>query len=177
MVNSWEGGTMNMDKIIILSIHGIGDAIMLTPMIQLLGEKIPNAQITVLTTLEGSKQVFETCPYISEVIKVERGTFRDIISKSKLFFSLRRQRFDACITAFCFRNIVDNIFAGCIQARYRIGHSYSLRGIIGLSFIQNVRVPMLLDEHAVNQNINLLKPLQIFPERESSFKIKKLIMI
>lgn len=163
---------MKMDKLIILSIHGIGDAIMLTPMIQLLGEKSLAAKITVLTTLEGSKQVFETCPYVSEVIKVERRTLRNISSKYRLFFYLRRQRFDVCITAFT-SNIVDNVFAGCIQARYRIGHSYPLKGIMGLSFIQNVRVPMHLDKHAVRQNLNLLKPLQIkLPECEVAFETK-----
>ena len=41
-------------KILILSIQGIGNAIMITPMIKLISERIPNAKIIVLVTLTGS---------------------------------------------------------------------------------------------------------------------------
>jgi heptosyltransferase-2 len=157
---------IDMEKIIILSIHGIGDAVMLTPMIRLLGEKRPDAKISVLTTLTGSKQIFETCPYISEVIKVNR-TLRDLRSKLDLFLALRRRNFDVCLTGYS-SNFIDNIFAGCIKAKYRIIHWHPMMGVTGLFFIQNTRIDLDTQEHAVEQNLKLLKPINIFPDKNFS---------
>ncbi|MBD3184484.1 hypothetical protein GF312_19530 [Candidatus Poribacteria bacterium] len=160
-----------MEKIVILSIHGIGDAIMLTPMIQLLGEKRPGSKITVLTTLEGSKQIFESCPYISEIVKIDRS-FNNIGHKLKLFVSLMRRKFDVCLTGFS-SNFVDNIFAGVIQAKYRIIHSHPMmKKVMGLSFTHNIRVAMNSNEHAVHQNLSLLKPLDIYHKNEANYNTR-----
>ena len=49
------------EKILILSIPGIGNTIMITPMIILLKRRLPSAKIVVLVTLTGSKEILEMC--------------------------------------------------------------------------------------------------------------------
>ncbi len=50
---------------------GIGDMIMAIPMLRLLHQKMPEADITLGLLPEGARQLFETCPFIRRVIKLE----------------------------------------------------------------------------------------------------------
>ena len=55
-------------KILVISLAGIGNTLLATPMLELLRKKYPDARITALVMFKGSKELLETNPNIDEVI-------------------------------------------------------------------------------------------------------------
>lgn len=165
------GVDMKKDKIAILSINGIGDTIMLTPMIRLLRCRCPRANIIVVVSTVGARQVLGASPYIDELISLGR-TFSKYARNAKHLWSLRRRKLDVSITGFSSTSI-ENVFAGVICAKRRIVHVDPCRAKPPPSYrLQNVHVPMNLQQHTVLQNINLLAPLGIFPDKGESLDVE-----
>jgi len=150
-----------IEKILILSIPGIGNTIMITPMIKLIYERIPNAKIVVLVTLTGSKEILEICPFVDEVISVDGRMFHKVIDKLKVILNLRSRKFDVCITAFPANDIRYNILTWLIGAKCKIGHSYPTKRLRTLPNLLDIRIPMSKSRHDIMQNLDLLKPLGI----------------
>lgn len=162
----------NMKKILILSIPGIGNTIMITPMLEFIHKNIENADIIVLVTLTGSKEVLEKHPFVREVISVDGRMFHKFLDKLRILLMLRSLKFDICITAFPANDIRYNILAWLTGAKHRIGHSYPTKRLRTLSFLQNTKIPMSLSRHDVLQNLDLLKPLGVSVESNDGIKIK-----
>jgi ADP-heptose:LPS heptosyltransferase len=155
--------SLDSKKIFILSsTSGIGDMIMAIPMLKLLHEKIPEAEITLCVLQEGTKQIFETCPFIKKTIKLET---KNLLSKVQ-----RDQEFDLCIatcdTSGYISTGMDSILARYIKAKRRIGFSLPMSKILPFKF----QLPQLLlddtvtvdfSKHCVVQNVEMLKLLGI----------------
>jgi heptosyltransferase-2 len=55
------------DRILILALSGIGDALMFTPALTILKTSFPNNDIEILTMFKGIADIFSTNPNISKV--------------------------------------------------------------------------------------------------------------
>lgn len=149
---------------------GIGDMIMTIPMIKLLRQKVPHAYIVFGVLPEGAKQLFEVCPYVNEVKKVETDglIFPDLILKNArlLWEMIRRYRFDVCIpTSVSYASFymgIDNIVARFMRAKLRAGYLLPSSGaliwrLLGFSFLLHRRMRVDPSKHHVLQNIELLR--------------------
>ncbi len=156
--------TLNKDKsykIAVFGLSGIGITLLIVPMLRKLKKEFPNSKITYIVRFKQSKKLLEDCPYCDEILVCslkELGSIRKILS---FISNLRRRRFDISITTFPSNGVLKNIFAYLVGAKVKITHSYNIKRISSLSFLQNVRVPVDLTAHDIDQNLNLLIPLGI----------------
>jgi len=55
-------------KILIITLSGIGDALMFTPALKLLRKSLPDAELDALVMYRGAKEIFESNPNFNKVI-------------------------------------------------------------------------------------------------------------
>jgi len=166
---------LDRKKILIFEVTaGIGDMIMTIPMFKLLHEKMPNVDITLAVTSEGTRQLFETCPFISKIIKIDIKRQHFIRNNWKLLQEVRRNyEFDLCIvicdTMGYLSQSANSMITKFIRAKRRIGFSFPVNGF-SLSQLQITK--LLLDDtitidftkHYVILNIELLGLIGIYPD-------------
>ncbi|MCD6507925.1 glycosyltransferase family 9 protein [Candidatus Poribacteria bacterium] len=168
-----------MKVLVFSTTSGIGDMIMTVPMLKLLRRRIPHAHIVLGVLPEGARQLFETCPYVDEVRKVETDgvIIPDLIMKNArlLWRMMRDYKFDICITTSVsyasFYMGIDNIIARFMRAKRRVGYLLPASGALiwralGFSFLLHERLRVDPAKHHVLQNIELLKFIGIEPEGE-----------
>jgi len=149
---------LDRKRIFIFSVtSGIGDMIMAIPMLRLLHQKILDADITLGVLSEGARQLFETCPFIRRVIKVETKGHHLMRRNLKLLLEVRRDyEFDLCMTTCItgyFYLSIDSIIANCMRAKRRIGF---LLPTTRLSFFPFQFLRLLLSAVSVIQLIPIL---------------------
>lgn len=144
--------------------------IMTVPMIRLLRRRISDSQIVLGVLSEGARRLFEICPYVDEIRKVETDgpIFPDMVLRNirLLLTMMRNYKFDICIsTSVSYASFymgIDNIIARFMKAKRRIGYLLPASGALlwralGFSFLLHERLRVDPAKHHVLQNIELLK--------------------
>ena len=141
------------DRILILALSGIGDALMFTPALTLLKNSFPDIQIDILTMFKGIADVFSELPQVSNVI------FHNFLKESpfttlRFLFSLRG-KYSHTITAFPANRFHYSIVSRLIGSPHRIGHRYIHQSSLQLNALNNI----LLNEddslHNCEENIRI----------------------
>ncbi|MBI3259330.1 MAG: lipopolysaccharide heptosyltransferase II [Ignavibacteriae bacterium] len=143
-------------KILVITLSGIGDAIMFTPALQLLSEQFPNAEIDILTMFKGVADIFDRSEKINKVYHwdfVKQGTVRTLSFLRKL----RRNKYDVSITVFPANRREYNILSFMIGARKRIGTDYLHLNRSSLPFLLTDRTKEDDSLHNVEENCHLVE--------------------
>ena len=83
-----------MERILIVNVNWLGDAVLTTPVFKALKEHYPSSYLACMC-VERVREVFESNPYINEVIVFdEKSTHKSIMSKLRFILHLRKKRFD-----------------------------------------------------------------------------------
>jgi heptosyltransferase-2 len=83
-----------MNRILVVSVNWLGDAIMTTPAFKALKDRFPSSYLGVMAP-ERVKEVFEDNPYINEIIIFDQKTRQKSLSSKLKFISyLRKRKFD-----------------------------------------------------------------------------------
>jgi len=149
-------------KILVIRLDHIGDVLMTTPFIRSLKKHFPCATITMVV----KKLTFDTVihnPYIDEIEvynsswtipKIEGNTKQGMMDFIRLFLKLRKEKYDVAFDLKGdFRNILIMYLSG---AKRRIGY-----GIRGGGFMLTDVVNYNAEEHEIDKNLSLLKPLNL----------------
>lgn len=144
-------------KILVISLAGIGDTLLATPLIGELRENCPEARIDVLVMWAGARDLLEGNP------AVDRVHFLNMIKAGplpslKFLWSLRRERYDISLNTYPQSKIHYRMVAWLMRARERVSHRYEntswLDGwLISLSVAQDYQ------RHSVENNLTLLEAL------------------
>ena len=95
----------NVNRILVISLHKIGDVLFTTPAISTLKERFPQAKLTVWVKSRG-KEVLENNPYVDEIfvfdnISVARGfediNHFDLTGRLKFLSEIRKRKFDLVV--------------------------------------------------------------------------------
>ena len=162
-------------RLLVFSVtSGIGDMIMATPMLRLLHQKMPEADITLGVLSEGTRQLFETCPFVKRVVKAETKGRHLARRNLELLLRVRSDhRFDLCIatcvTSGHFYLSIDNIMARFMKARRRIGFSlpmtrFPLSSFQILRHLMDETITIDFSKHYVVHNVELLRFMGIYPD-------------
>jgi ADP-heptose:LPS heptosyltransferase len=160
-------------KILIICASGIGNTILFTPTLETLRKEI-KAKITLFVTMQGFAEPISGSRLVDEIMIFDND--KSLFEKIKNIIRLRKEKFDYSITAFPSNRWQFNIFAFLVGAKKRITHSYRVDKLRTLSFLQNAKVPAVEKLHDVEQNLNLLRALNIKPKkkkRELQFYVNK----
>jgi len=161
MINQINNEKIN--KIIIISLSGIGNNIMFTPTLIQLKKIIPNSEIHYLVVTKAIKKIFYNFPIIDKVILLSNNQHVSFKKKVNILFKayeLRKNKYDLSITIFPSNRIEYNLLSYLIGAKFRVSHSYKIGKIKTLSFLQNIKVETNDKIHDVEQNFNLLKVIK-----------------
>lgn len=85
---------MTEDRILLISLSNIGDAVMTTPVLQSLHAHFPDAAIDIVGD-QRSSEIFSFCPYVGEIIhKNKKKIFRGSLN---LIMELRRKKYNLAV--------------------------------------------------------------------------------
>lgn len=146
-------------KILVISLAGIGDTLFATPLIRVLRERFPAAVIDALVLWKGAADVLELNPHLNTVFQ------RDLLRTSKLaslrfLLQLRRRRYDVSLNTFPQSRIEYRVIARLVGARVRLSHAYEHFGWLGRRLVTTVGAPDYT-RHCVDNNLQLVRNLGI----------------
>src|ERR1051325_10682200 len=154
---------MAREKIVILALPGIGDALLSTPMIELLRRAKPEAEIHAFVMFSAVREMFERDPNIDVV---HHHDFLNQPKSTGLRFlrDLRKQNFDLSINIYPQNRREYNLIALLIGAKERIAVKYRRRDPQNLSWLNTKTI--LEDDrlHCVEENVRLLSLIGITHE-------------
>jgi heptosyltransferase-2 len=106
-------------KILVITLSGIGDALMFTPALGLLRNSLPDAEIDALVMYRGAKEIYESNPNFNKVIHfnfLEEGAFKSL----NFLFQLRK-KYDASLNVYPSNRKEYNLISFLIGAKKRAG--------------------------------------------------------
>ncbi len=145
------------DRVLILALSGIGDALMFTPALRLLRETYPDIQIDVLTMFKGIQDIFTNNPDISNVLYwnfLKESPFTSL----KFLFSIRGT-YSHTITAFPANRFHYAIVSRLIGSKHRIGHRYLHDSLTQLNALNNILLDERNELHNCEENIRIVSAL------------------
>ncbi|MGD1087193.1 MAG: glycosyltransferase family 9 protein [Verrucomicrobiota bacterium] len=141
-------------KILVISMAGIGDTLLATPLIHELRVNFPGATIDALVLWAGSKDLLENNPHVNRVFQ------KNLINTGKLeafcfLWSLRREHYDASINTYPQSRMHYRIAARIVGATTRFSHEYEC--FIWLDkYLVNRTLPQDYAKHAIENNFGVL---------------------
>jgi len=159
-------------KILIISLAGVGDTVLATPLIQELRANFPQAQIDAVVRWAGSRDVLEGNPHLNSVF--QQNLMNESLAKALAFLRpLRRAAYDVSINTHPQSKIHYRFIARFVGAKMRISHVYDSWNALD-SFLVNRTLPQDYHRHTVDHNLDVLEvlgksaarpdhELQIFP--------------
>ncbi len=158
---------MRKERILIIALPGVGDALLATPMIELLRKAKPEAEIHVLVMFAATKEMFDSDPFIDHV------HFYDFVNGGKAgalktVFGLRRIGFDISMNIYPQNRREYNLIALLIRATTRLGIRYRRLSRKNLDWLNTDTIVEDDLLHCVEENVRLLSLIGIEHELNES---------
>jgi ADP-heptose:LPS heptosyltransferase len=141
-------------KILVISLAGIGDTLIATPLIHELRANFPDATIDVLVMWAGAKDLLENNPHVNRVFQknfLKCGRSATL----KFLWSLRRERYDLSINTHPQSRVHYRIAARIIGAKTRISHEYECFNVLDHQ-LANTTLPQDYTRHSIENNFGVL---------------------
>ena len=147
-------------KILVISLAGIGDALLATPLIHELRANFPDATIDALVLWAGSRDLLENNPHLNHIHQKNLVTAGILDTTGKLqalrfFWSLRRERYDISINTHPQSRTHYRIAARIVGATTRISHEYECFGALDRRLV-NRTLPQDYTRHSIENNLDVL---------------------
>lgn len=161
-------------KIIVFCLAGIGDTLMCTPTLGILKQEFPAAKIDVLVMHEGAKNILECSPDVNRVIQwnfMKHGFFKSL----KFCLKLRQKKYDVSLMSYPSNRDEYNMVSLLIGAKVRVGHQYNVKCTYGtnvMAFNRRLKESGENKRHNVEENIELLKCLNITPKSDADYRLR-----
>ncbi len=145
-------------KILINALSGNGDALMFSPSLRLLKEKLPGSEIDLLVMFRSVKEMYQQNPFINKI------HFIDFLKQSKLkslaeVRRLKNNEYDYSINVYPANRLEYNIVNAFLGAKKKIAHHYTHTELSRAEFLNDILIDEIKDRHNVLQNLDLIKPI------------------
>jgi len=145
-------------KILINALSGNGDALMFSPVLRLLKEKIPDSKIDMLVMFNSVKEMYEESPFLEEI------HFINFLRQSKLksladVRRLKNNNYDYSINVYPANRLEYNLVNAFLGAKKKIAHHYIHSGLSRAEFFNDILIDEVKDRHNVLQNLDLIKSI------------------
>ena len=145
----------SINKILVIKVRGLGDAVLATPVLQNLKTLMPNTSISILT-FNFCKPLFENNPNVKEIYGLSEKP--EASELKTLANSLSANDFDLIINLHA-RNLSTKL-AKNIKARWRIGRSYFLREKFSDVLIGSDHEP---DKSSIERDLDCIRAIGLDP--------------
>lgn len=142
-------------KILVISLAGIGDTLLATPLMHELRLNHPDAEIDALVMYSGSRQILEGNPHLNHIHHfhmMKEGPWKTL----RFLLSLRKRGYDVTFNTYPQSKTEYRWISRILGARVRASHSYDNRSWID-GFLVNREWPQNYQSHSVEQNLALLQ--------------------
>jgi len=148
-------------KILVISLAGIGDTLLATPLIRELRANFPEAQIDALVLWAGSKDLLEGNPFLNTIY--QRNFLKESrVGSLRFLWPLRQAHYDISINTHPQSRIHYRATARFMGARQRISHLYECFGALDRLLI-NKTLPQDYQKNSVDLNLEILGLLEKKP--------------
>ncbi len=148
----YRAGTVN--RILVLSLSGIGDTLMATPLLHELRLQYPSAALDVLVLWAGAAEVLRGNPHVREVIRHDFLKASRFASVARCV-ELRRRRYDLSINTHTQGRREYRLIARLIGARERLSHEYENQSWMDRLLVTQ-SLPQDYSLHVMENNAQLL---------------------
>jgi len=143
-------------KILINALSGNGDALMFSPALRLLKEKIPDCKIDMLVMFKSVKEMYDQNPFLNEI------HFINFLKQSKLkslsdVRVLKNNNYDYSINVYPANRLEYNLVNAFLGAKKKVAHHYNHSGLSRAEFFNDILIDEVKDRHNVLQNLDLIK--------------------
>lgn len=156
------------ERVVFLALSGIGNLIMQLPTIEAVKKAHPHWRITVWVAPKGTKAIAESQSFIDDVIEMpivvppqSSGGLKPVTFHVKNILLLRKHHFDIGIVLSPGQLIKSAGYMFFAGIPMRIGSSYPYKGNPHATNFLTHTVDELENIHDIEQNIRLLKPLDL----------------
>ncbi len=151
-------------KILVISLAGIGDTLLATPLIRELRANFPAVTIDAFVLWAGSKDVLETNPHLNRVfqknlLKITKG------EALRFLWSLRGEGYDFSLNTHLQSRIHYRVISRIIGAHVRVSHGYDCSGWLD-RWLVNRQHPQDYQRHTISNNLDLLRYLDAAPKSD-----------
>ena len=145
-------------KILINALSGNGDALMFSPALRLLKERLPDSEIEMLVMFGSVMQMYEQNPFLHKI------HFIDFLKQSKLkslseVRKLKANEYDYSINVYPANRLEYNLVNAFLGAKKKIAHHYTHTEFSRGEFLNDILIDEMKDRHNVLQNLDLIKPI------------------
>ncbi len=152
-------------RILVISLAGIGDTLMATPILHELRAQLPDVSLDVLVLWPGAAQILEGNPQVTTVL---RHDFLQASRMASLRFvrGLRQRRYDLSFTLHPQGRREYRLITRLIGARRRISHRYENHHAVDPWLVTD-EVPQDYSVHCIENNLRLLDAVglrRVLPE-------------
>jgi len=152
-------------KILINALSGNGDALMFSPTLKVLKEKIPGVQIDMLAMYKSVKEMYSESPYLTNIY------FIDFLHQSKIkslkeIKEIRKNKYDISINTYPANRFEYNFLNFLLGAKKRIAHHYIHTNFFRFEFLNSVLVDEVKDRHNVLQNYEIARAVVEIPSED-----------
>ena len=149
-------------KILVISLAGIGDTLLATPLIRELRANFPDAVIDALMRWPGAKDLLENNPHLNRIYQ------RDLVKASRFesfcfLHSLLKEHYDVSINTHPQSQMLYRLAARVVGAPRRLSHEYECSGWLDRLLV-NRTLPQNYDKHSIENNLDLLPFLNAQPK-------------
>jgi heptosyltransferase-2 len=141
-------------KILVISLAGIGDTLLCTPLLHELRLNSPSARIDVLVKESGARDLLETNPHINSV-HCENMLKQGKSATLRGLQRFRRQRYDVSLNTYPQSKIHYRLVTRWIGAKERLSHIYENSGFLD-SMLVTRTIPQDYSLHSIENNLKLL---------------------
>jgi len=143
-------------KILINALSGNGDALMFSPSLRLLKEKLPDSEIDMLVMFRSVKEMYDQNPFLNKI------HFIDFLKQSKIksladVRRLKNNEYDYSINVYPANRLEYNIVNAFLGAKKKIAHHYMHTDFSRAEFLNDILIDEVKDRHNVLQNLDLIK--------------------
>lgn len=144
-------------KILVISLAGIGDTLLATPLLHELRQQFPDAVLDVLVFWPGARDLLQGNPWINTVHQ------RNLVAAGPLgavryLLGLRRQRYDLSINTHPQSKLHYRVAAWLVGARLRLSHAYDNSTWLDRLLVHRL-LPQDYGAHSIENNLRLLSLL------------------
>lgn len=146
-------------RILIITLSGIGDALMFSPALRLLRRHYPTATIDMLCMFAGVEELYRRNTDINNVLRWD--FLKASLSESLRFVLRLRGKYDVSINVYPANRWEYNVIQYLIGAPVRLGHEYNHLNFVSLYFLNNKRIREDDALHNVEENARLVELLGV----------------
>lgn len=161
---------MIQKKIVIFGFPGLGDMIEFSPCFRILREGFSNAKITLVTTFDSVRILFQKSPYLDEVIFCDYFNI-SLFEKIKFINLLWKRHFDISILPFPSYRREFNLFSGVIGAKNRYSFRFDKGRFSEFSFLNNHLIDVDPTIQNVENNLQIMKALGLETKGKEKYEI------